>query len=480
MSNNAQNAKQTWEAALGELQLLVTRPSYDTWLKGTVGLDYADGEFVIGTPNVFVAEMLDRRMYPLISQVLERVVDDGVEVRFQVLPLDPSNNNGVEAGPSAPTVIQSGTNTTPASELMNGRAIAPDAPHRPSSGVSLWADRGATMHSKYTFQSFIVGKSNELAHAAAQAVSENPGVTYNPLFIYSGVGLGKTHLLHAIGHQVISSGLSLIYSTTEEFTNQYIKAIREGKTEEFRGRYRSADVLLLDDIQFIIGKEQTQEGFFHTFNALHMASRQIVITSDRPATALTLLEDRVRSRLAGGLVVDIQPPDLETRLAILRPKAEVTSQPFPQEVLQFLAERVHSNIRELEGCLNRLAAYADLVASPITLDLVKKAIQDILRPAAARRVTDVAVLDTVCAYFSVDKDILLGRRRDKETALARQVAMYLLHEEANLSLTTIGRFLGGKDHTTVLHACRRITSKLDVDPHLRRDLINIREALASE
>jgi chromosomal replication initiator protein len=456
---------------------LVTRPSYETWLRGTVGLRYVDGEFVVGTPNVFVAEMLDRRMYPLISQVMERVVDDGVEVRFQVMPLAPPESKAADVSRSAPEMVQDATATAPASGRTNGQPGGPDTDYDPSRSLPLLADRGTSMNSRYTFQSFIVGKSNELAHAAAQAVSENPGLTYNPLFIYSGVGLGKTHLLHAIGHRIISSGLSLIYATTEEFTNEYIKAIRDGKTEEFRGRYRSADVLLLDDIQFIIGKEQTQEGFFHTFNALHMASRQIVITSDRPATALTLLEDRVSSRLAGGLVVDIQPPDLETRQAILRAKAEVTGQLFPKEVLQFLAERAHANIRELEGCLTRLAAYANLVAGPITLDLVKEAIQDILRPTASRPVSDTAVLNAVCAYFAIDKDTLTGRRRDKQTVLARQVAMYLLREEANLSLTTIGRFLGDKDHTTVLYACRRITDRLHTDTHLHQDIINIRTAL---
>ena len=334
------------------------------------------------------------------------------------------------------------------------------------------------MNGRYIFESFIVGKSNELAHAAALAVAERPGLTYNPLFIYSGVGLGKTHLLHAIGHSVEAAGLSLIYTTTEEFTNEYIKSIREGGTEEFRSRYRSADVLLLDDIQFIIGKEQTQEGFFHTFNALHMAARQIVVTSDRPVTDLTLLEDRVHSRLAGGLVVDIQPPDLETRLAILRAKAEHAAHHLPPDVLQFLAERLHKNIRELEGSLNRVAAFARLVAGEITVDLVKRALADTLHPTNTRRISDQQVLDAVSAYFSIDMEAIKGRRRDKHTALARQVSMYLLREESNLTLSTIGRILGGKDHTTVLHACQRVAGQINTDSHLRRDIINLREALS--
>ena len=465
-----QKPDQVWEAVLGELQLLVSRPSYDTWLKGTVGLAHAEGEFVVGTPNTFVAEMLDQRMYSLVCQTIERVVDGSVDVRFQV--------RSGETPVGGPGAGSNGTSPT-AGEATDG--TPPTVGQAPGLGIGA-ADRSrlrTALNPRYTFDTFIVGKSNELAHAAALAVAEKPGRTYNPLFLYSGVGLGKTHLLHAIGHQVASRGLSLVYATTEEFTNEYIKAIRDGKTEEFRSHYRSADVLLLDDIQFIIGKEQTQEGFFHTFNALHMAARQIVISSDRPATALTLLEDRISSRLAGGLVVDIQAPDLETRLAILRAKAEETGQSFPSEVLQFLAERIHSNIRDLEGCLNRLAAHAQLVRRPITLDFVNEAVADIIRPARSRRVSDTSVLDAVCAYFSISKDALAGRRRDKQTAMARQVAMYLLREEVNLPLATIGRLLGGKDHTTVLHAHRRIGHRINVDPHLRRDVVNIREALTS-
>ena len=448
------NASHVWQAALGQLQLKVTRPSYQTWLKDTVGLVHSDGEFVVGAPNAFVAEMLDQRMYTLISQTLNGMVDSTVDVRFQVIPdAAATNGDGASEAPARP----------PARASVRTAATFDDA----------------QMNPKYVFERFIVGKSNELAHAAALAVSERPGLAYNPLFLYSGVGLGKTHLLHAIGHRIMAKGLSVINVTTEQFTNEYIKSIRDGKTEEFRNRYRSADVLLLDDIQFIIGKEQTQEGFFHTFNALHMASRQIVITSDRPATALTLLEDRISSRLAGGLVVDIQPPDIETRLAILKDKAIVSGQSFPADVLQYLSERVHSNIRELEGCLNRLAAYADLGSSTINLDMVKRVISDILRPQSARRISDVTVLDAVSAYFSIDKETLLGRKRDKQTALARQITMYLMREEAKLSLAAIGRFLGGKDHTTVLHACQKISAQFDLDTHLRRDIINIRETLAS-
>ena len=453
-----QQAKEVWQAALGELQLQVTRPSYETWLKDTVGIGHHDGEFIVGTPNAFAVEMLEQRMYSLISEAMERVTKSRVEVRFQVLSSEVPANGAQAALSHAPHPIPSATN---GAETQSN--------HR-------------TMHLSpgYTFDTFIVGKSNELAHAAAEAVSEKPGLIYNPLVVYSDVGLGKTHLLHAIGHRVQSLGRSLIYSTTEEFTNEYIKAIREGKTDEFRNRYRSTDVLLLDDIQFLIGKEQTQEGFFHTFNSLHMTNRQIVITSDRPATALTLLEDRVRSRLTGGLVVDIQPPDVETRMAILRAKADLLGQTVSSDVIQFLGERFHKNIRELEGALNRVIVYAQLTQRPINLDLVQQAVASAMGPNNRQRVSPDAILEAVANYFSVDTDLLKGPRGKKEVSLARQIAMYLLREEAKLGPTAIGRVLGGKDHSTVVKNCAKIARLINNDPHLRRDVINIRDELASQ
>lgn len=436
----------------------VTRPSYETWLKGTVGIAQQDGEFVVGTPNAFVAEMLEQRMYTLISQTVEKVTKGTADVRFQVI-LD---DEPMDTPTSMPDV-------SPASPFGQSQSV-PEQSFVPQSPSHL--------NPKYTFDSFIVGKSNELAHAAALAVAEKPGTIYNPLLMYSDVGLGKTHLLHAIGELVRAKGLSLIYATTEEFTNDYIKAIREGKTEEFRLRYRHADVLLLDDIQFLIGKEQTQEGFFHTFNALHMSNRQIVITSDRPASALKTLERRISSRLTGGLVVDIQSPDLETRLAILRAKAEAMKLNVDPAVLDMLGGRVHRNIRELEGSLNRLVAYADLTRRAIDADLVMQVAADTRYQEEAHQVSEEAVLIGVSSYYQMDIEALKGRKRDRKTAQARQVAMFLLREEANMGATAIGRLLGGKDHTTVLHGCRTIENKQNVNDRLRLDILKIRESLA--
>ena len=443
----------TWKAVLGKLQIQVTRPSYDTWLKGTVGLSCIAGEMVIGVPNAFVAEMLDRRMHSLISKTLADVLGKEHTLRFEIAgSVSPAEHDDVESPLSQPEERQ------------------------PAQAMTI---RGTRINPRYTFESFVVGKSNELAHAASLAVAERPGTSYNPLFIYSDVGLGKTHLLNSIGLRLSAKGLSLEYATTEEFTNGYIKAIREGKTDDFRDRYRSADILLLDDIQFIIGKEQTQEGFFHTFNSLHAASRQIVITCDRPATHLMLLEDRIRSRLTGGLVVDIQRPDLETRQAILGSKADAIGVHFPIEVLEFLAEKVDSNIRDLEGCLNRISAYTQLTSSRVSLEIAERCVNDILHLGGARkRVSEIEILETVCGYFAIDQASVKGRGRDKPTTLARQVAMYLLREESKLPLSAIGRFLGGKDHTTVLHAHQRISNQISSNSHLRKDLANLREELA--
>ncbi len=446
-----------WQAVLGDLQLRVTRPSYETWLRDTTGIRYADGEFVVGAPNTFVAEMLEQRMYSLISGAVGRIVATDVDIRFEVVSGPPAGQESRDRSAASPTSAQHSANGS-----------------TPQAGP----DRAATaLNPRYVFDTFIVGRSNELAHAAALAVSETPGSVYNPLFIYSGVGLGKTHMLHAIGHRLASRGLTPIYATTEEFTNGYIRAIREGTTDAFRAHYRSADALLLDDIQFIIGKQQTQEGFFHTFNALHLAGKQVVITSDRPVTNLTLLEDRVSSRLAAGLVVDIQTPDLEMRGDILRAKAAGTGQQFPDDVLNLLAGRVHKNVRELEGTLNKIAAYAHLTNSAISLDLVKRVLADALAASTRRKVSEQEILDAVSSYFAVEADVLKGRLRDKQTALARQVAMYLLREDAHLTLKAAGAALGGKDHTTVMHACVRIAALANEDPALRQDLINIRESL---
>lgn len=464
MNSAQQQPDRLWDAALGELQLQVARPAFETWLKETQGLAYADGEFTVGAANAFISEMLEQRMYPLIARALERVCGEEVSVQFRVAAPGDEAAQSDAAQPNAHAADAEPQAHEPAAP----QAAAPTLQRAPAS---------APLNARYTFDRFIVGKSNELAHAAAQAVADKPGLIYNPLVLYSDVGLGKTHLLHAIGQQALAKRMSLIYATTEEFTNEYISAIREGKTEDFRMRYRSADLLLLDDIQFLIGKEQTQEGFFHTFNALHMSNRQIVITSDRPVTALKVLEDRISSRLSGGLVADIQPPDLETRLAILRAKAEHLQMSVGAEVLDLLGARIFRNIRELEGSLNRVAAYAQLTGRPLDAELVRQVAADAQDAVEQRRPSEQEALDAVSAHYGVDIDTLRGAKRDKKTALARQVAMYILQEDAHLNSAAIARALD-KKHPTVLHGCKTIKSRQNVDDKLRRDILSIRESLA--
>ena len=467
LSSRTQQPSQIWDAALGELQLQVARPAFETWLKDTDGvahepaLEEARGEFVVGTANAFVSEMLEHRMYPLIERAIEHVIGEPTSVRFRV-----NTQSGISDGGQSET-------SNPDEDDREKR--------QPSAVSQQPADRTPppALNSRYTFDRFVVGKSNELAHAAARAVADNPGNVYNPLVMYSEVGLGKTHLMHAIGQQALAKGMSLIYATTEEFTNEYIRAIREGKTEEFRQKYRSAGMLLLDDIQFLIGKEQTQEGFFHTFNALHMSNRQIVITSDRPVSSLKILEERISSRLSGGLVVDIQPPDLETRLAILRAKAEQMGVEPGKQVIELLGARIYRNIRELEGSLNRVVAYADLMQRPLDEELVRQVIADTQDSGERRQPSEREVIDAVSAHFGVDTVALCGPKRDKKTALARQVAMYILREDSAMGATAIARALGRKDHSTVLHGCKTIENHQNVDAKLRRDILRVRETLAA-
>ncbi len=439
-----------WHSVLGNLQLQVPRPSFDTWLKDTVGLPGEDGSFVVCTPSPFVAEMLERRMYCLICDALEKVTGTRPEILFTVAHT-PSNGRNEDHGQLPPSA--------------NGTADT-------SPG-----QRQAHLNGNYTFGTFVVGKSNELAHAASMAVATGPGCTYNPLVIYSEVGLGKTHLLHAIGQRIVDQGQKVAYRTTEEFTNEYIGAIRDGKTDAFREFYRSADALLLDDIQFIIGKEQTQEGFFHTFNSLQMANRQVVIASDRPVASLTLLQDRMRSRLSGGLVVDIQPPDVETRRAILEAKADRSAVDFPEDVIDYLSSHDYSSIRDLDGHLNRITAFTQLLGEPVTLDLVKRATVDMSPDSRPPPASAEQVIERVCSYFSMEVDALLGRRRDRATTLARQVAMYLVKQETGLGLTVIGKVMGGRDHSTVSYACSQIAARLGQDSSLERHVVNIRRSL---
>ncbi|MEO8971959.1 MAG: chromosomal replication initiator protein DnaA [Ktedonobacteraceae bacterium] len=333
------------------------------------------------------------------------------------------------------------------------------------------------LNPRYSFDAFIVGNSNRLAHAASLAVAEAPGESYNPLFLYGGAGLGKTHLLHAIGHQGVQTGLAVLYVSSEQFTNEIVNAIRYRTTEEFRAKYRSVDILLVDDIQFIAGKESTEEEFFHTFNSLHEMSKQIVICSDRPPKAILSLEERLRSRFEWGLIADIQPPDLETRMAILRVKADLLHYRIPDDIIAYIAGRVQTNIRELEGCLNRLMAFQQLHRTDLTMEVARAAMSSLGDDTRESRLDSKQIAQAVAEYYHISLDAMCGKQRDKHIVMPRQIAMFLIRQETQASLLEIGNLFGGRDHSTVLHACEKIDREVNINPTLRREIVAIREQL---
>ncbi|NTV99859.1 MAG: chromosomal replication initiator protein DnaA [Oscillochloris sp.] len=456
------NLTQIWQAALGAVQLQTSRQDFDTWLRGTALLALDGGLATVGTTSTFHKEGLENRFMAPVRRSLGDVV--GYPVQVRVVIANPQGDRSENFTPTA-TV----TPTDDSSE----RAVQLDLSSAMRTGM---------LNPKYTFSRFIVGSSNRLAHAACLAVADNPGQHYNPLFLYGGVGLGKTHLLHAIGNYVLDRDpeINVLYVSSEKFTNDMINAIRRQQTEEFRMRYRNIDVLLIDDIQFIAGKESTQEEFFHTFNTLHSAAKHIVISSDKPPKAILTLEERLRSRFEWGLIADVQPPDLETRTAILRTKGEQMNVAIPDEVIDFLAHKVQSNIRELEGSLNRVAAFAELHGVPISVEVATGALADLLGSARRRRITPDQIIIAVSEHFGVDMRVMQGRGRSRNIVVPRQVAMYLLREETECSLVDIGKLLGGRDHTTVMYGCDKIAEEINADNRLRNEVLSIRERLYNQ
>ena len=460
----AVDPQQLWQQALAELQLQMRPEDFRTWFRDTSIISFDGATCVVGVDNPFNVEWLSTKCAGAVGRTLHRLLEAPVEVQFSV-------------GRSE----ESAGTMTPRPSL----ALEPPAPRssRPSARRANAAETSLPISPRYTFDTFIVGHNNRLAHAASMAVAERPGQVHNPLFIYGGVGLGKTHLLHAIGHTALSRGLAVVYVSSETFTNEFIESISRGRMEEFRAKYRRTDVLLIDDIQFIAGKEQTQEEFFHTFNAVHQASGQIVLTSDRPPKAITTLEDRLRSRFVWGLMTDIQMPDLETRIAILRAKVAEAGRrgrqvTVPNETLDLIASRIASNIRELEGALNRVIAYSELMAEPATPELAAAALQENAETFARNAVDPQSVIKAVCVAASVTRQDLESKQRDRRIVVPRQIAMYLLRKEAGLSLSEIGSWFGGRDHTTVLHSCEKIEAELDRNEQIRSTLRVSREWLA--
>ena len=444
------NARQIWSAVLGQLQLEIPRPNYETWLKPTSALRLSDDILTISTPSPFAAEMLEKRLSGTILRTVSRVAGRKLEVQFKV----------------------QGSNHEVRSEtLISDRSETSESEPSDTAGKIDYA-KSYALKPSFNFETFITGPSNRLAQAAAAKVAESPGSVYNPLYIYSEVGLGKTHLLNAIGHTLVLRGLKVMYVSSERFTNEYINAIREGTANKFRERYRSPDVLLVDDIQFIASKPQTQEGFFHTFNELHMTGKQIVITGDEPASK-SLLQERIQSRLAGGLEVDIQPPDYESRYAILQSKARN----LEPAVLDQIAQRAHQNVRELEGALNRVIAYSQLIGSPVTTELADQALKSLLAETPKDVASVDEILKGISEFSGITVDLITGKRRDKATAEARRMAMYMLREDTHLTSTRVGEALGGKDHSTVLYAQKRFEKLLATDSLVRQNLATVRDII---
>lgn len=436
-------ARQVWQTALGELQMQITRATFETWVKDTRVLSYEDGEFIIGVHSAFAKDWLENRLLSTIKRILAKIMGRSIGVSFVVWsPVEETANPGPLWGRTA--------RQNESWEILNPR---------------------------HTFDQFVVGPGNQLAYAASRAVADKPATAYNPLFIYGRVGLGKTHLLHAIGNHSHRQRLAVLYVSSEDFTNDLINSIRTHTTVEFRERYRSLDVLLIDDIQFIAGKESTQEEFFHTFNTLYASDRQIVMTCDRAPKSIRTLEDRLRSRFEGGLIADIQPPPLETRIAILRFKAESQPVPVPSEVLDLIAQQVQSNVRELEGALNRVVAHAVLMQMPLTHNMAQAVLED-YRPRKGS-FTPQCVVEEVTKFYGVELGDITGRSRNKRVVRPRQVCMYLSREETRASLPQIGQALGNRDHTTVLYGYGKIAALIEEDPQLRNEVMTIRERLYS-
>jgi chromosomal replication initiator protein len=474
------DARAAWQKALGELQLQLASSTYSTWLHDTWVSAYEDGEFVIATANTYARDWLQNRLRAVVKRTLKHVVGCTVEVNF-VVQARPANERPADRLLEATPLYQASAAEDAGAGGSRGVQPPPSVASHPALRLERPARRGgmgngnSQLNPLHTFDSFVVGNHNRFAYAAAQAISEKPGYKFNPLFLYGGVGLGKTHLLHAVGNALEATGHAVLYCTSEQFTNELISAIRNQSQEQFRNKYRELDVLLIDDIQFIGGKESTQEEVFHTFNHLQSAGRQVVLSSDRPPKALTTLMERLRSRFEGGIQVDISQPDFETRVAILQLKAQRLGSQVSLEVLKLIAERVDSNIRELEGALNALVLQAHITEMPLDVATAAYTL-DNLAPER-KPCSPPKVLELVSAHYGLPVEELVGQRRTKNVADARHVAMYLLREELGLSLPQIGQMVGNRDHTTVAHAIEKVGREVINNDLLRRDLLALREQI---
>jgi chromosomal replication initiator protein len=461
MDTNKMTNEEIWQAVLGEVELAVSPANFVTWFKNTSILSVENGRVNIRVPNGFAKEWLENKYNRYILNALRNFIDDIREISC--------------------SVVSGQTETPPRKELDSAVSfsspVVPDARRVSHENLSLKAN----LHPRYTFDTFVVGANNELAHAACEAIAKTPGSIYNPLFIYGGVGLGKTHLLQSVGNALLGRNpdTKIIYATAEYFTNQYVDMVKNNQAHEFKRAYLSADLLLIDDIQFIGGKEKTQEEFFHVFNTLHQTNKQVVLTSDRPPKAIAMLEDRLRSRFEGGMIADVSRPDIETRIAILQYKlAEKNTQiEIDNEVLNYIASNIQHNIRELEGALNRVIAACELNQNDPTLHNVKKILGDIIHSGKKRGVNFKQIIEAVAEYYDIAFQELVNRSRRRDIVKPRQIAMYLMRAELQASYPGIGEQLGGRDHTTAMHAFEKISKELEQNETLEQDLNIIRSKI---
>ena len=457
-----------WEQILVELSKDISKLSCDSFLKPIVPLSINEQILELGTPNQFVKEFLEDRYVNSIKAATAKVTNNNLQLKIINLQL------GDTVEPELVSTVPSISSVNTAEEIVlptSTAVTATTAPEiKPTNSVIL--EDSFSLNPKYVFETFVTGNSNRFAHAAALAVAEAPAKVYNPFFMYGGVGLGKTHLMHAIGHRILEKNpnLRVLYISSEKFTNELINSIRDGNPESFRQKYRNIDVLLVDDIQFLSTKEHTQEEFFHTFNTLHNANKQIIISSDRPPREIQTLEDRLRSRFEWGLITDIQAPDLETRIAILRKKALLENLTVPNDVMLFIASRIDNNIRELEGALIRVMAYASLTNQVVTNELVSEALKDVFPHGKTKEITLELIQEIVSSYFKIKMEDLLAKKRTRNLAFPRQIAMYLSRELTDTSLPRIGELFGGRDHTTVIHAHDKIARERNEDNKLNNTI----------
>ena len=447
--------KDLWDKTLNIIKGELTEVSFNTWIKSCEPICISSNTIKISVPNSFTQDILEKRYKDLVINSIEAACSKTYKLEFLI-----------------------------ASEIQEAeeKEVRTKEPKKDSIAITVNDEMSSILNPKYTFDSFVIGNSNRFAHAASLAVAESPAKAYNPLFIYGGVGLGKTHLMHAIGHYILQNNPSakVAYVSSEKFTNELINAIKDDKNEEFRTKYRNVDVLLIDDIQFIAGKERTQEEFFHTFNTLHEANKQIILSSDRPPKEIPTLEDRLRSRFEWGLIADIQAPDFETRMAILKKKADVEKLNVPNEVMVYIATKIKSNIRELEGALIRIVAYSSLTNREITVDLATEALKDIISNKQNKSITIDLIQDVVAAYFNLRVEDLKSQRRTRNVAYPRQIAMYLSRKLTDMSLPKIGEEFGGRDHTTVIHAYEKISESLNNDESLENTINDITKKLTQK